>query len=84
MGLFSVFSSKPSQKEMVDALIKSKTVQPSISEEFETEKEANDFVIKTMATATFMAGSFKNVPKVTKLTNGKWLGQLYQIPKSYF
>jgi hypothetical protein len=77
MGIFSFFSSAKEH----NALIDSGKIEPSIKREFDTENEAKDFVLKMMTAGTFMAGGFKNYPRVQRGDNGKWIGAIFQIPK---
>jgi hypothetical protein len=77
MGLFSFFSTAKEH----NALIDSGKIEPNIKNEFDTEKEAKDFVLRMMTAATFMAGGYKNYPRVYKNNDGKWIGAIFQIPK---
>lgn len=77
MGLFSFFSAAKEH----NALIDSGKIKPNIKDEFDTENEANDFVLRMMTAATFMAGGYKNYPRVYKNNDGKWIGAIFQIPK---
>jgi hypothetical protein len=77
MGLFSFFSTAKEH----NALIDSGKIEPNIKQLFDTEKEARDFVLRMMTTATFVAGSYKNYPRVYKNNEGKWIGAIFQISK---
>ncbi len=49
--------------------------------DFDTEKEAKDFVLRMMTASTFIAGGYKNYPRVYKNNEGKWIGAIFQISK---
>ena len=77
MGLFSFFGAAKQHNELID----SGKIQPNIKQEFDTEKEAKDFILRMMTAATFMASDCKNYPRVYKNNDGKWVGAIFQIQK---
>lgn len=77
MGLFDFFSTAKEHNRLID----SGEIEPNIKEVFETKKEAEDFVLRMMTAATFLAGGYKNYPRVLQSKDGKWIGAIFQIPK---
>jgi hypothetical protein len=77
MGLFSFFSTAKEHNSLID----SGKIEPNIKQVFDTEKEAKDFVLRMMTAATFIAGGYKNYPRVYKNNDGKWIGAIFQILK---
>ena len=77
MGLFQFLGAAKEH----NALIDSGKIEPNIKQEFNTEKDAKDFVIKMMTAATFMSGSYKSYQRVYQNKDGKWIGAIFQISK---
>ena len=77
MGLFSFFSAAKEHNKLID----SGAIEPNIKKEFDSKSDADDFVIRMMTAATFMAGGYKNYPRVYQNKDGKWIGAIFQIPK---
>ena len=77
MGLFSFFSTVKKNNALIDA----GKIEPNIKQEFDTEKEAKDFVLRMMTAATFISGGYINYPRVYKNNDGKWIGAIFQILK---